>query len=302
MEHVTTSPEPPAAPSITARPAPAAALDQGPARAFLPALCLCFCLALCLAFLSFANTARAQDQNTETSAPQPEQRPDPSAGHANLPSLDEDDDFYLGKVEQVISDPLEGWNRAMFKFNDALLDYVARPLYKGYAYVTPRFFRQGVKNFFHNLLFPVRFVNNLLQGKGRAAGVEMSRFVLNSTAGLGGFIDVAKSHKPIVPVDDDEDMGQTFGVWGVGEGIYIVWPLLGPSNLRDSAGMVGDHFLDPVTYVWPDGLSYALAGYRTFNKLDDILDLYDSMKRSAVEPYAAVRDAYTQYRRAKVAK
>ena len=219
---------------------------------------------------------------------------------AAVPSLD-DDDNYLDATGQVVADPIEPWNRAVFKFNDAMLDYVARPAYKGYAYVTPQFMRTGIKNFFHNLAFPVRFANNLLQGKGKAAGVEMSRFVLNTTAGLGGFINVAKDKKTIVPVDD-EDMGQTFGAWGAGEGFYIVWPLLGPSSARDSVGMVGDYFLDPVTYVRPFELSLGVSATRTFNQLDDVLDRYDDLKRVAVEPYSSARDAYIQYRRAKVAK
>ena len=223
---------------------------------------------------------------------------DPS--FAAVKSLDEDDD-YLESHGHVVADPLEPWNRAVFKFNDAVLDYVARPAYKGYAYVTPKFMRTGIKNFFHNLSFPVRFVNNLLQGKGKAAGVEMSRFVLNTTGGLGGFFDVAKGKETIVPVED-EDMGQTFGVWGVGEGFYIVWPLLGPSSARDSVGRVGDYFLEPLNYVQPSELSLGLSAAKTFNELDDVLDLYDDLKRAAIEPYSSVRDAYVQYRRAKIAK
>ena len=223
-----------------------------------------------------------------------------ASSFAAVKPLDEDDD-YLDAHAQVVADPLEPWNRAMLKFNDAMLDYVARPVYRGYAYVTPQFARTGIKNFFHNLAFPVRFVNNLLQGRPKAAGVEMSRFILNTTAGLGGLFDVAKDKKPIVPVED-EDMGQTFGVWGAGEGFYIVWPLLGPSTLRDSTGMVGDYFLDPVTYVQPWELSLGISAGKTFNELDDILDLYDDLKRVAIEPYSSVRDAYVQYRRAKIAK
>lgn len=215
--------------------------------------------------------------------------------------LPDDDEDYLEAVAPVISDPLEGWNRAMFTLNDVVIEYAARPAYKGYTYVTPSFMRTGIKNFFHNAAFPVRFVNNLLQGRGKAAGVEMSRFVLNTTAGLGGFIDVAKHHQPIVPVED-EDMGQTLGVWGVGEGFYIVWPLLGPSTVRDTAGMGGDYFLSPVSYVQPWELGFGLRAVNVFNDLDDVLDLYDELKRAAIEPYSSVRDAYVQYRRAKIDK
>lgn len=216
------------------------------------------------------------------------------------PNIDDEED-YLEEVGQIVADPIEPWNRAMFRFNDALLEYVARPINKGYVYVTPQFMRTGIKNFFHNLAFPGRFISNLLQGRGKAAGVEMSRFILNTTAGLGGLIDVAKHHKPIVEVED-EDLGQTLGVWGAGEGFYIVWPFLGPSTARDSVGMVGDYFLDPVTYVKPWEAGVAIKAGKVFNELDDILDTYDTMKRAAIEPYSSMRDAYVQYRRAQIAK
>ncbi len=218
---------------------------------------------------------------------------------ATTADLDADAD-YLDAVGPNVPDPLEGWNRAVHSFNDGFINYAARPAYNAYAYVTPDFFRTGVKNFFHNLAFPVRFTNNLLQGKGRAAGVEMSRFVLNTTAGLGGIIDVAKSHKPIVPVDDDEDFGQTLGVWGIGEGFYIVWPLLGPSTARDTVGLTGDYFLDPVTYVKPWALGAGVGAFRTFNQLDAIMDQYDAVNDLAVEPYTAFRNAYIQNRRARL--
>jgi phospholipid-binding lipoprotein MlaA len=216
-------------------------------------------------------------------------------------ALPDDDEDYLEAVAPTVRDPLEQWNRVVFRFNDAAIEYAARPAYKGYVYVTPDFMRTGIKNFFHNAAFPVRFVNNLLQGRGRAAGVEMSRFVLNTTAGLGGFFDVARRHRPIVPVED-EDMGQTFGIWGFGEGFYIVWPLLGPSTLRDSAGLAGDYFLTPVSYLRPWELGVGLSAVDVFNDLDSVLDLYDNLRRSAIEPYSSVRDAYVQYRRARIAK
>ncbi|MDL2267734.1 VacJ family lipoprotein [Desulfovibrio sp. OttesenSCG-928-G15] len=216
-------------------------------------------------------------------------------------ALPDDDEQYLDTVGSIVPDPMEGFNRAMFKFNDGLIEHVARPAYKGYEYVTPGFFRTGLKNFFHNLAFPVRFTNNLLQGRPKAAGVEMSRFVLNTTAGLGGLFDVAKKHKPIVPVED-EDLGQTLGVWGMGEGFYVVWPFLGPSTGRDTVGKVGDYFLRPTTYIKPWYVGAGASAVEVFNSLDDTLDLYDALKQSAIEPYSSVRDAYVQYRREKVKK
>lgn len=218
-----------------------------------------------------------------------------------LDELDQEDDDYLDTYGELVADPIEGWNRAMFTFNDVLIDYAIRPLHDGYVFITPQFVRTGVANFFHNALFPVRFVNNLLQGRGYAAGVEMSRFVLNTTAGLGGFIDVAKHKKPIVPVED-EDLGQTFGVWGMGEGFYIVWPILGPSTVRDSIGLIGDHFLDPVSYVRPSITAISISAGRAFNDIDEALDLYDDLKKTAIEPYSSARDAYIQYRRAQIEK
>ena len=109
--------------------------------------------------------------------------------------------------------------------------------------MVPEFARAGVKNFFHNLKAPIRILSNLLQGKGMAAGVEASRFVMNTAFGFGGLMNPAKNSKPIVETDD-EDLGQTLGTWGMGEGFYIVWPILGPSTVRDTVGFVGDSFLD----------------------------------------------------------
>ena len=215
------------------------------------------------------------------------------------PSLD-DDEFFAEPENFRTPDPLEGWNRAIYAFNDAAIDYVLRPLHDAYVAVTPDFFRTGLHNVFHNLLFPVRFTNNLLQGKGLAAGVEMSYFILNTTAGLGGILDLSPYHAPVV-VPDEEDLGQTFSVWGLGEGFYIIWPVIGPSTLRDSLGDVGDAFLNPVTYL-DYRISYALTAAMVFNDLDRLLDMYDEMRHLAVEPYSALRDGYVQYRRAKAAR
>lgn len=256
---------------------------------------LCLLAALCATQPASAVTlspTQAQSQGA---------RDDETAVSSSVPSLDDDDEF-LDAVGRIVPDPLEGWNRAMFTFNDAFMEYAARPLNEGYVYVTPDFVRAGISNFFHNAAFPVRFVNNLLQGRPRAAGVEMSRFLLNTTAGLGGLFDVARRHKPIVHVED-EDMGQTLGVWGIGEGCYIVWPVIGPSTARDSLGMAGDYFLSPGTYVQDYAeVMWGLYVFEVFNDLDKTLDLYDNLKRAAVEPYSSVRDAYVQYRRAQIEK
>jgi phospholipid-binding lipoprotein MlaA len=225
-----------------------------------------------------------------------------NSGNA-VPSLD-DDDAYLEATEtqQIIADPLEPWNRFWFKFNDISYNYVLRPLNQGYTTIVRKPVRTGIKNFFHNLGAPLRMAHNLLQGKGMAAGVELSSFVLNSTAGLGGIFDVAASHKKVVEVHN-EDAGQTLGVWGMGEGFYLVWPLLGPSNARDSLGMGIDYFANPQRYIIDDWeIEIGLAAINAFNSFDEMLDTYDKMKGMSVEPYSSLRDAFTQYRRAQIAK
>ena len=222
---------------------------------------------------------------------------------AVVSSLDSDEAFLDEAYDtQVIPDPLEGWNRAMFAFNDGLLRYAVRPINTAYVTVTPEPFRNGVGNFFTNLLFPVRFVNNLLQGKGYAAGQEFGKFIINTTAGLGGFINYTSLNHPELASLDSEDFGQTLGVWGVGEGLYLYWPLLGPSNARDTVGKAGDWAADPLTWVDPWWAPTAIKGFRTVNELEGILDLYDDFTKSSIEPYTAIRDAFTQYRRTKIAQ
>lgn len=217
-------------------------------------------------------------------------------------SLDNDDQYMNAAFStQLIPDPLEPWNRAMFVLNDGIITYVARPLNTGYTTVTPKLLQDSIFNFFRNLMFPVRFANNLLQGKGHEAGLEFSQFIINTSAGLGGLFNVAKRHPEFASLDS-EDFGQTLGVWGVGEGMYLYWPILGPSTARDTVGKVGDYFLDPITYIKPWQASWSLVGMRTLSELDGILDAYDDITKSAVEPYTAVRDAFVQFRRARVAK
>lgn len=224
--------------------------------------------------------------------------------HASIASSLDDDDSYLDEVyeTQLIPDPLEGWNRTMFYVNDGLIHFVARPVSGAYTAVTPQAFRDGLGNFFTNLLFPVRFANDLLQGKGTAAGQEFGKFIINTTVGLGGFINIAAKTHPELAALDNEDFGQTLGVWGLGEGIYLYWPLVGPSSARDTVGLAGDWAADPLTWLNPWWASWTVKGVRTVNDLEGILDVYDNVTKSAVEPYTAVRDAFVQYRRAKVAR
>ncbi|MBL7180348.1 MAG: VacJ family lipoprotein [Desulfobacterales bacterium] len=208
-----------------------------------------------------------------------------------------DDEFEKDKV--TIADPLYHWNLAMFHLNDKLYFCVLKPLAVLYKELTPDIFRTGVKNFFRNITAPIRLVNCVLQGKREAFAVELTRFVLNTTVGVLGLGSPADDHPKLGP-PDEEDLGQTLAKYGLGNGLYIIWPVLGPSTLRDSIGMTGDFFLNPVSHVdpWEDEL--ALKGFEKVNKTSFQIGTYEALKKAAIDPYTALRDVYLQFRKNKV--
>lgn len=211
--------------------------------------------------------------------------------------LDDYDDLPVADAD--IADPLEPWNRFWFGFNDVLYRGVFKPINTGYEAITPVEFRSGLRNFFHNLLFPVRFFNCLLQGEFMDAGVEASRFIINTTAGFGGLMNPGARAKPLWSNEPDViDTAQTFGRWGMGDGFYIVWPVIGPTTVRTSLGWVGDAAMNPMTYVSPDWIPWTATGGRALANMGGVLENYESIRRIAVEPYLAVRSAYVQASRA----
>ena len=188
------------------------------------------------------------------------------------------------------SDPWEGFNRAMFNFNDALDRAILKPVAQGYRYVMPDIAERGVHNFFENLGDVVTMVNNLLQLKPVEAVQDLSRVVINTTIGIGGLIDVASAMD--IP-KHDEDFGQTLGAWGVDSGPYLVLPLLGPSSLRDGVGRIPDSMIDPINQVNDDEVRTALWVGKVIDKRADLL------KRESVitgDRYIFIRDAYLQKR------
>jgi phospholipid-binding lipoprotein MlaA len=204
-------------------------------------------------------------------------------------------------IPQVtIADPIEPWNRLMFHFNDKLYFWVMKPVARGYNVVVPEPVRISVRNFFRNVAMPIRFVNSLLQGKFKGAGSELARFLLNSTVGLAGFFDVATSRFKLDP--SREDLGQTLGFYGMPGLMYIVWPFLGPSTVRDSIGLAGDGFMYPVNYISPWEAALGVNAYERVNTTSLELGNYENLIESALEPYIAVRDAYIQYRKAQIKK
>lgn len=211
-----------------------------------------------------------------------------------LPEDDYDDIWAASdSLPTALKDPFEPFNRAFFLFNDKLYFWVLKPLARGYRAAVPKTARMGVSNFFYNLAGPVRLVNCILQGKGQEAGYEFVRLFMNTTVGLGGLLDVAGKGMDLDRYN--EDLGQTLGVYGLGPSFYVHWPVLGPSSGRDTLGMLGDAFLRPVYYI-PSDYSIAVRAYERINETSFTIGDYESLKRSALDPYVAVRDAYHQYR------
>lgn len=213
-----------------------------------------------------------------------------------------DDETLMEEFEEtptvLVNDPLAPFNRLMFGFNDKLLLWVIKPVAIGYRTVTPTVVRRGVSNFFENLKAPIRLVNSLLQGKIRGAGSEMGRFMVNTTVGVLGFGDPATHWLHLKP--SDEDLGQTLGAWGLGNGIYIVWPLLGPSTLRDSATIPEYFYLNPVGYIRPLDLSIGISAVEKINVASFSIEDYETLKASALDPYTFFRDLYIQSRNQKI--
>ena len=214
-------------------------------------------------------------------------------------ALQDEYDEWIDDLEEEesvpqVRDPLERLNRGIFAFNDFFYFKFLKPVARGYGFITPEPVRVRVKNFFYNIGFPVRFVNDIFQIKFKRAGQGTCRFVFNSTVGILGFFNPAQKYPWLNP--PPEDTGQTLGTWGIGNGFYIVLPILGPSTLRDSVGFAGDCFLQPVSYIKPFYISLGARSYEVVNKTSLSIGEYESFKESALDPYTAFKDAYIQYR------
>lgn len=215
----------------------------------------------------------------------------------------EDDLDEYATTTAAVSDPLEPLNRGTFWVNDKLYTFILRPISKGYELILPRPVRKGIDNAFENVKYPVRVVNCTLQGKFKRAGQETGKFVVNSIAGVGGIFRPAEKISVLANLPD-EDTGQTFTKWGVPPGPYLVLPVLGPSNFRDTLGLAGDYALNPVN--WPYLYWYgsrskhdwvvAPPSANTLRSLPTQLDKYDTVTKDAIDPYLAARSSYVQNR------
>jgi len=192
-------------------------------------------------------------------------------------------------------DPLIGYNRVMTRVNDRLYFWVLKPAARGYGAVVPEGARVCIGNFFDNLAFPIRFVNNLLQFKFKGAGVETARFGVNTTVGIAGLWDPAQKWLDLIPYE--EDFGQTLGHYGVNGGFPFVLPALGPSNLRDALGRVPDGYLDPVEYIDGPAVQIGAPVFEVINRTSLHIGEYESFRKDAVDLYILMRSAYQQNRK-----
>lgn len=240
-----------------------------------------------------------------------------AAADAALPSTaaeptdyEEDDEY----AQPAVRDPFEKVNRSVFKFNDGVIRHVVRPITRGYEAIAPAPVRRGLVSFFDNVKYPVRFTGCVLQGKFDRAAAETGKFVVNTTAGIGGFVKVSDRFPALrVP---EEDIGQALATWGVPAGPFIVLPVLGPANPREIAGRVGDYVLTPTTWgpdsVVPDDwkvmeeLSWewrlGISALDAVSAFPELVSAYETFNKAAVDPYVAFRNGYLQYRDAMIRK
>jgi phospholipid-binding lipoprotein MlaA len=192
-------------------------------------------------------------------------------------------------------DPWESINDKTFYFNFNLADhYAIKPAAKVWSHL-PEQFRQSLANAFYNLDMPKRFVNKVLQGRLPAAGLELARFVVNTTVGVAGLFDVASR---LHIEKTDADTGETFALYGVGPGPYLVVPLLPPLDVRDAFGFAADSFMDPLSwFVTPIGADFGRSAAKQINERANNMQLYDDVEDSSLDLYAAVRNGYLQRRR-----
>ena len=191
-------------------------------------------------------------------------------------------------------DPIEGFNRAMFAFNEGLDSAIIKPVATGYDAVLPSPIKTGVTNFFSNIDDLFVGVNNLLQGKVPEAFSDLGRVVINTTVGLLGVIDFASDAGL---EKHDEDFGQTFGRWGVGNGAYVVIPVFGPRTARDTVGLVLDVAVDPVWNHLPQDAREVAVALRLVNDRANLLPADKVIEEAALDKYSYMRDAYLQRRR-----
>lgn len=193
---------------------------------------------------------------------------------------------------QEFSDPLEPWNRFWFHFNDIMLIDIIKPVHVVYTDVVAEPIRNGLSNFYDNLLFPMRFANSLLQGEFAQAGVEFGRFFVNTVTSLG-LADVAAQSQPRFPHHPEQlNFGHTLATWGVPKGPFIMLPFYGPNTLRSGTGAIADSFMTPLLFVSDPWIPTAIRSGLVFNDINQAYTPYEQFIGISFEPYIALRNAY----------
>jgi phospholipid-binding lipoprotein MlaA len=273
------------------------------------------CVAMMLATGCAGKTGTVQPQGLSDARAAVDQTPAPAPSSQPETQSDEPLDPFARAEEGTGEeyDPWEPMNTNVFEFNRQLDRFVLKPVAKGYNFVMPDLVQVGISNIFTNLQFAPRFFNNVFQGKVKGAGIEVGRFLINSTVGLAGFFDLAKKVDLVTP---EEDMGQTLGFYGVKPGPYLVLPFLPPFTVRDFVGYVGDVFLNPINWlVLPiievEGVPSVIehkermtttiirTGARVGEAVNDRsrnLEKYQGVEEATLDLYTAVRNAYLQTR------
>ena len=205
--------------------------------------------------------------------------------------------IYVGDLE--VQDPYEGVNRGILEFNEGVDKVLLEPVARGYRAATPKAFRYALRNFLRNLKSPIIIGNQLLQGDLEGTANATARMVINTLAGFGGILDLAADggieYEP-------EDFGQTLATWGVGNGPYIVIPIIGPSTTRDGTGLLVDSYLDPLRmYLFntdQEEWHYGRIAATVVDQREELLDVLDDLRRNSFDYYAALRSTYIQRRQA----
>jgi phospholipid-binding lipoprotein MlaA len=256
----------------------------------------------------FADQASQSNPSRRGPAPAGKTQAPKSSQKTTNPPTNSGDELGNEPVQKV-NDPYERINHTTFRINDSLTIHAVKPLAHGYERIVPHAVRTGLSNFFDNLDFPVRFGNDVLQGRFVRSGQEVGKFVLNSTVGVGGLFR-ASDHVSSLADVPAEDFGLTLGRWGFSTGPYLVIPLLGPSTIRDLTGYAGDFALNPLNWylifsnnrLISNAVGYSISASRFLVRSPGSVHAYEEMKEAAVDPYIAVRNAYLSHRAAQLEK
>jgi len=236
-----------------------------------------------IALLAVAVNAENDPRNTQTATANPAFTIEKSGGTNFVPNVVSYDDYRV---------PLIGYNRVMFAVNDRLYRYALIPAAKGYRWIAPDPVERSVARVYNNLKTPGRAFNHLLQLNPGAAKTNLFRLGINTTIGLLGLFDPANAWFDLEPAETDLD--DTLAGWGAGYGVYVVWPVLGPSDVRNSLSQVGSYFLDPVIYLTENPATITIQGFEYLQDFAPDADRYSELRKQSDDPYLFFRNLYLQ--------